>query len=240
MILSKQNLQTVNITRVDSAVPALDNVHIAEDGSTIGVGGKMTIAVAPVKEDVKHKIQNIITEAGAGGMTISADTVRHILKDMPADKQFGGLLEHCNIEKINDEECRITLTDGKRKRNIVGKIYRREYVPYRPLFKVAMEVCVNGTSRRIVLNLKRLLLLLQTIEKVAPDTSGDSPVWIEFTDSDYIIVRGINMITGQRAIGVMSSFTGTEGKWLEPDEWERSFVDAPRPVVKHKIKHKIK
>ena len=48
------------------------------------------------------------------------------------------------------------------------------------------------------------------------------------------------MVTGQRAVAVMSQYEGTEGKWLELDEWEKSFVEKEK-VIKHKtIKHKIK
>lgn len=239
MIISKQNLQAVHVTKVDKSVPALDNVHIAKDGSTAGIGGKMVVVVSPVEGEIKDKITNILPEKGKGGLTISADTVRHILKDMPADRQFKGLLEHCNVERLEGNECRITLTDGKRRRNVVGKVYRREFLPYEKVIKTAMETCSTTGGKRIVLNLKRMLLLLSTIEKVAPDTSGDSPVWIEFTDQNYIIIRGINMVTGQRTIGVMTPYEGAEGKWLDPNDWELSFLDKPKILkTKKKIKHK--
>jgi len=239
MIISKQNLQVVHVTRVDSNIPALDNVHIAEDGSTIGTGGRMAVIVSPVRDDVKEKLDNILPESGKDeSLTVSADTVRNLVKDLPADKQFKGLLEHCNIKRNpeNDHECRVMMTDGKRRRNITGRLYRREYVPYKSLFKKAIDSGSKNESVRLVLNLKRLLLLLSTIEKVAPDTSGDNPVWVEFTKENYIIIRGINMISGQRTIGIMSPYTGTEGKWLEPDAWERSFTDENKQSVKHKKK----
>jgi len=240
MIVSKSNLQVVNVTKLDKNIPALDNVHLAEDGSTVAIGGKMALVVSPVDDKAKKKIENVIEDEGAGGITISSDTVKQIIKDMPADRKFGGLLEHCNIKKLgNGTDVRVTTTDGKRKRSIVGKLFDKDFLPYRELFKVAIEKSNSGDSKRIVLNLKRLLILLQTIEKVAPDTSGDNPIWIEFTDNDYVIIRGVNMITGQRCVGVMNSYKNTEGKWLEVNEWERSFLYSKKLKKKLKIKRKV-
>lgn len=239
MIISKANLQTVHTTKVDKNIPAIDNVHVAEDGSTIGIGGKMMIAVGPVKDEVKKKLKNVLPEKGGGGLTINSDTVKDVIKNIPADKQFYGLREHCNVEKDGDEVL-VTMTDGKRKKRTRGKLFPREFLPYKSLVKQAMETSKSGNSVRIVLNLKRFILLLQTIERVAPDTTGENPVWIEFTEKNYIIIRGLNMINGQRCIAIMSPYEGTEGKWLDLDEWELSFLEDEKQVKESKVKHKKK
>ena len=245
MIISKANLEAVHTTKVDKNIPAIDNVHVAEDGSTIGIGGKMMLAVSPVKKEVKLKLNNVLQEKGKGGISIGSETVKAVIKSLPADRQFSGLLEHCNVERSKDDDTqvKITMTDGKRQKSIVGRLYTREFLPYKKLMRDAMTASSmgnEGKSLRLVLNLKRLLLLLQTIEKVAPDTSGDNPIWIEFTDKDYIVLRGLNMVTGQRVVGVMSPYEGTEGKWLELDEWEKSFIEDEKPkILKSKVKHKI-
>lgn len=258
MIVSKSNLQAVMVTKVDSKIPAIDNVHIAEDGSTIGIGGKMMLAIGPVKNEVKKKLGNVLKEQGEGGLTISSETIKEAIKNIPADRKFAGLLEHCNVERIDDTEVVVTMTDGKRNKKIRGRLYTRPFLPYKTLMKNAMETSGQGKSLRLVMNLKRLILLLQAIEKSAPDTSGDNPVWIEFTEQNYVILRSVNMVTGQRCVGIMSPYEGIEGKWLDLDEWEQSFLEdesskkaeRSRPVgtkVKHKkkpvkveVKHKVK
>lgn len=239
MIISKQNLEAVNITKVDKNVPALDNVHIAEDGSTIGIGGRMFVVISPVSIKLKQKISGILDEHGDGGFTVSADTVRGILKDIPSDRKFQGLLEHCNIEQ-EDGLCKIAIpTDGKRKKEVTGRLYPKDYLPYKKIVHDAVKECMNETGHKIVLNLKRLILLLTTIEKIAPDSGADLPVWIEFTKDNYIVIRGINVKTGQRVIGVMQPFTGTEGKWLEPDDWEMSFIEDEKSQKKVMTKNKV-
>jgi len=243
MIISKANLEVVHATKVDKNIPAIDNVHIAEDGSSIGIGGKMMIAVSPVKREVKEKLKNVLPEKGQGGLTISSETVRSVLKSIPADRQFAGLLEHCNVERLKNDasSAKITMTDGKRQRSVMGKLYTREFLPYKNLLRNAYSCSARSEKEggmRLVLNLKRLLLLLTTIEKVAPDTTGENPVWIEFTKQGYIVIRGVNMVTGQRAVAVMSQYEGTEGKWLELDEWEKSFVEKKK-LIKHKKKKRL-
>lgn len=256
MILSKQNLFAVHCTKADDKIPALNNVHIAKDGSTVGIGGKMFLSVSPISEKVRKKIGNIFEERGTipeKGLTVTADSVKDVLKSIPADRAYGGLLEHCNIEPVKDDErkCRFTMTDGKERTSKTGKLYTRAYLQYKTLFAEAMKTCTateeaTPGNKRIVLNLKRLIVLLDAIAQVAPDSSGDNPVWVEFTKDNYLIIRAINMTMDQRAIGIMMPFTGVEGKWLEPNEWERSFLpSAPVNNVKHKkqlitktIKHK--
>lgn len=262
MLISKQGLMVVHTTKADDKLPALNNIHIAKDGSTVGIGGKMMLAVSPISDKVKKKIANVFEECGEipdKGLTVNADSVKDILKNIPADRKYGGLLEHCNIEPVKGDErkCRFTMTDGKERTTKTGKLYTRAYLEYKKLFAEAMKTCTADEettpgNKRIVLNLKRLRVLLEAIEEVAPDTSGDNPVWVEFTKDNYIIIRAINMSMDQRAIGIMMPFTGVEGKWLQPNEWERSFEDSKMTKmwnregvrnVKHKksakvIKHK--
>jgi hypothetical protein len=258
MIISKQGLMVVHTTKADDKIPALNNIHIARDGSTVGIGGKMFLAVSPISDKVRKKIGNIFEEKGTipdKGLTVNADSIKDILKYIPSDRAYGGLLEHCNIEPIKDDErkCRFTMTDGKERTSKTGKLYTRAYLEYKRLFAEAMKTCTADEeatpgNKRIVLNLKRLIVLLEAIAQVAPDSSGDNPVWVEFTKDNYIVIRAINMTMDQRAIGIMMPFTGVEGKWLEPNEWERGYLPSVRndnkdKVMKHKqrtIKHKRK
>ena len=269
MLISKQGLMVVHTTKADDKIPALNNIHIAKDGSTVGIGGKMFLAVSPISDKVRKKIGNIFEEKGTipdKGLTVNADSVKDILKSIPADRTYSGLLEHCNVEPIKDgaegaddtpRKCRFTMTDGKERTSKTGKLYTRAYLEYKRLFAEAMKTCTLNEeatvgNKRIVLNLKRLIVLLEAIAQVAPDSSGDNPVWVEFTKDNYIVIRAINMTMDQRAIGIMMPFTGVEGKWLEPNEWERGYLPSVRndnkdnkdKVIKHKqidkVKHKHK
>ena len=237
MIVSKQGLRVVEVTKADSKVPVLDNVLIEKDGTCVGSNGKSILMVSPVKPETEDSLNNVLQKTGRAKMVVSADTVKQLLKDLPADKQFGGLLEHCDIER-QGQGCKVRLTDGKRRRSFQGKLYPRDYLPYRKIVEPALS---SRDGQKVVLNLKRLLALLSSIEKICPDTTGESPVWVEFSDGQ-IILRGLNHINGQRCIGIMSTYKGIEGRWLEPDDWEKSYLqgDASIPLTKHKKKGIVK
>ena len=231
MIISKQGLRVVEITTADNKVPVLNNVLIEEDGTCVGSNGKSILMVSPVKQETEDALKNVLNKTEKAQMVVSADTIKQVLKDIPADKQFGGLLEHCDIEK-QEGECRVRLTDGKRRRSFQGKLYPRKYLPYKKIVQPALS---SRDGRKVVLNLKRLLALLSTIEKICPDTTGESPVWVEFTN-EQIIVRGLNNTNGQRVIGIMSTYKGIEGRWLDPDAWEVGLSQGEITIPLQKVK----
>jgi len=231
MIISKQGLRVVEITKADNKVPVLDNVLIEEDGTCVGSNGKSILMVSPVKPDTEESLKNVLNKTGRARMVVSSDTIKQVLKDLPIDKQFGGLLEHCDIEK-QGQGCQVRLTDGKRRRSFQGKLYPRDYLPYRKIVEPALSA---RDEMKVVLNLKRLRAMLDAIEKICPDTTGESPVWLEFTEGQ-IVVRGLNNTNGQRCIGIMSTYKGIEGQWLRPDAWEDMYTQGKDtvPLTKHK------
>lgn len=226
MIVNKNALMVVHTSRADKNVPVLDNVHIEPDGTCIGSSGKTVLMVSPVNEQVKEKLTEtkILRDSKSRPMTIPAETIRTIIKDLPADKKFGGLLEHCNI-KGDGDECRVELTDGKRKRSFEGKLYPKDYIPYEKLIGPALKRTEEEEDgMRVVLNKKRLLHLLDCINKIAPDSSDDDPIYVSFTERGDIVLRGENYKTGQRFIACMWAYTGGEGEWLELNEWEEKYA----------------
>jgi len=247
MIVSKTNLLPVHVTRADSKVPMLDNVMVAADGSSVGSSGRSLVVVSPVEDKVRDKLKTILADNGHEDIILSADTVKEILKVMGSDKHYGGLLEHCNVERQGEEEVKVTFTDGKRTKTIAGRRYTRKYVPYQNVVRQAVDSAAKRSLRTVV-NLKRLLHLLETIDKMCPDKTGESPVWMEFGGEGEIIVRAVNFVNEQRVIGIMGAYQGTEGKWLDYTEWEGSFLDKGKrgphgetlEVVKHKRKAESK
>lgn len=230
MILSRANLEVVNVTKLDEKVPELDLVHVTKRGTTVACGGRSMIAVSPVRKEMKRKISAVLKEYGAGGFTFSAGTAREALKDLGKDKDYGGLLEHCNAaQKPDDGEVRFRMTDGKRKRSVAGKLYERVWLPWKKVMRAGLQ---GRESRRIVVNLKRLIALLNTLDRVASGGTGaEVPVYVEFMrhkgvgkehSAEQIVLRVLNRKTKQRAIGIMGSYSVVEGQWLEKDKWERS------------------
>jgi len=221
MIISKSSLQVLLVTKNDK-IPVLNNIHIREDGTTIGSNGKTILAVSPVGAEVRNTLKDRIGDDPlSSAITVAEETAKDVLKNIPKDTQFKGLLEHCNV-KIDPESDRgveFTMTDGKRPKVIKGKRWMRDYIQFEDVFK---RVAATRKEVKIVLNRRRLMSLLDAIDKACPDSTGNSPVYIEFSDQNDIIVRCVNYVNGQKVMGVMQSYKGIEGQWLEEGEWERS------------------
>lgn len=235
-ILSKANLQVVTISSAEKAIPALNNLRVESDGTTVAANGRVVLAVSPVKEKTKESVIIDETQLPEEGCTVPAETVRDVIKNMPKDTNFGGLLEHCDLS-VKDTKGQFLMKDGKKPIKIGGSLYRHEYVKYREILGNALK----GTllSSRVVLNLKRFKSLINALDKVCPDSSGETPAFIEFTPNDDIVVRAVNPTNGQRAVAVMSSYKFAEGQWLEHSEWEENFYRNLKQLEPKKKKLKL-
>lgn len=216
MILSRHNFLIENTTRVDKDIPALANVHITEDGATVATNGQSVIAVSPVHKTRKEKYP-IEESQTIGESTIPVETVKEVLKHVVKDNQFQGILEHFDFNNSGGN-ANFQFTDGKRRSSMQGKLYPRKYVNYKAVFENAFK---KKESTRVVLNIRRLLALLETVQETCGSSSRDAVAFIEFTSDNDVILRAENSITRQRICAIMSSYKGIEGEWLTETEWEK-------------------
>jgi len=217
LILNKSSLLIVGLCTADKNISVLNTVRIEPDGTTVAANGRTLLLVSPLNDEVKKQVPLRETEKSLGdGVTLSADGVNEVLKLLPRDTLFGGLLEHCNVEESVEDShsVAVEVTDGKRKKILYCPKYRGQFLEYKEAVKESLN---KKVVYRTILNRKRLSLLLKVIDQVCPDSTGESPVFIEFAEDGELIIKGINYRTGQRAIGFMSNY---RGNWLEESPWE--------------------
>ena len=218
MIISKASLEVKAVIKNDK-IPVLNNIHITEDGTVIGSNGKTILLISPVGKEVRDALSpRIGDDKLEQSLTISEEAILDVYKNIPKDSKFKGLLEHCNVNPVGDASVEFKMTDGKRPKMIKGRRWTREYINYQD---VLSRVHSMKKSVRVVLNRKRLLGLLEAVDKACPDSTGSSPVYLEFSEDNDIIVRAINYSNSQRALGIMQSYKGAEGDFLDEDEWEK-------------------
>ena len=238
MIIGKTNLLVVGVTADDKRIPVLDNVFIAKDGSTVGSNGRVILLVSPVnesmKEDVPIKDSGIISDGS--GIALDSKTVKETIQTMPRDTMFGGLLEHCNIKERADESIEVITTDGHRERKILGRKWPRDYIKYCDIVGEVFKEAEEHDSKQVVLNLKRMLSLLVTINKICADTSGETPVYLEITKEGSIILRATNRKTEQDIMGIMTAYRETEGKWKIQSDWEMSLIPKKTTIKRRLFK----
>jgi len=225
MILNGSNLKIVDIVKVDKAIPMLNNIHVDSDGITSAIGSKIMLVMSAVRGVTADKVSQMHGWiARRFSLTIPANSVKEVLKNIPKDSQFSGLLEHVELDSLG----KFKLSDGRQQRTIKCIPWKKDYPDWRKIWKEQKSKSVI----RAVYNRKRLLLLLQTMEKVCEDTSGYSPVWLEVSADNTITLRAVNMKTGQKALGLVGAYEGREADWLSDEEFELKKKPLPKKRAK--------
>jgi hypothetical protein len=223
MILSKAALQLVELTTPDKDVPVLDCVCIEPSGIVVACNRMMTAAVLPIGVEVQKNVP--LEDSGRlhTQMVLTSASVRSILKIIPKDRLFHGMLEFCDI----DENGNVTVTDGRQKHLIKVSPVKVKFIQYRDEFRAALcaydnwintgvEHPVGGT--KAIINRKRFKAFVDTLEKVCPYDGNFSPIWIDFSSSDYVVARAKNEITGQQVTAIIPR---SAGEWIMIDKSER-------------------
>jgi len=227
MIFSKQNLWVVDLTKNDKSIPALDNVHFTKEGLTIGTNGMAVIAVGPVHDNMlKHVI--IRHSPLPQDLTISSETVKEVLKNIPRDTKYSGVTEHVDLSD-KSFSLHTGKTGGEKKIGI--KTYNREYANFQDVFKRAFS---KPTEIKTAINLRRFISVLETLDKICPDSAQNSAAFIQFTKDNDLIIRCENPKTKQKAIAVMKSYSGVESRFPKLEDWERKLSGVRKLIKKMK------
>lgn len=208
------------LPRPDADIPSMNNIHILEDGTSIGTNGMSCLFVSPVKKAVRKLLRELIPEKDCGSVTLPINFVKDILKALPPDKKYNGMTEHGSMEEAEHGDVYIHTTDGTNESRMHGRTYRRPFRLHIPFLKSIRKR--NGA--RAIVNLTRLLILLQSIDAIIKTSDDEVPVFIEFTDKGSLIIRGLDPVTGQRVMGIMNQYDYDEQHWLEENKWERDLV----------------
>lgn len=225
MIVSKNALQVVHTTAAEKGIPILDNVHIDSDGSVVGSNRESVVVVSPLDEKFKKEL--VIQEEISEELSLSGETIRDIIKFIGTDKKFKGLLDHTDIKRVDNYTGQAVCHDGKRSKVIQTKVYPHPYYDYKSLIQNVFE---KRSKVRLVLNRKRFLNLLQTINKICGDSGDFSAIFLEFTENNDLIVRAENNVSKQRVIGVSRGFK--TDKWMRLSKWEEELTGGLKFVRK--------
>ena len=225
MILSKANLLPIGLVKKEGDA-RLNTLHITKEGSTVAINSNGLIAVSPVAQEVRKSLKFYADKEITGNNqgTITAETVKNVLKYMPKDILYKGLLEHTDF---NQGEFKIN--DGKRTHSVKGNIFSRKYIDYKKFLKT---VGAEKEETKVTLNLKTLLLTLNNLDKITQNTTNDNPVYLTITEKGHLIFRSENYRTNQRVIAVTKSYKGEEETWLKMNFWEKKILGKLEGIVK--------
>jgi hypothetical protein len=233
MILSKIALQLVALTGKNKSAPVFDYICIEPDGTVVATNGRVLSLVSPVADTIKAKVpltKKDNADCFGERILLTSEAVRTILKAIPKDTQFKGLLEHCSIwlDSEGSTTVKVQVTDGRRTSDLTLRRINSEYITYEKVLKEASEsrLMVGTDNIQCVLNRKRMSLLVDALDKVCPYDGEFSPIYWEFTKRGHVIVRAQNELTKQRMFSVFGKAEWQDGEWVEWDEWEKHICNV--------------
>jgi hypothetical protein len=224
MVVSKSALKVSALSKHDKSIPGLDSISIENDGTVVAGARNIFVAVQGVEEKVTKNIP--ISDSGPSEAVISSEFARKVCDSIENDKVFKGKLEFADV-RVVDDKVEFTLHDGRRESIVRGAKSGEEWVPWRSVFHNAGQ----PYPQVAILNRARLKVLLDVLDKIAPESGDETPVYLQFTDAHNIVLRAKNYNTGQRVLGIMTNYFG---KFPEDSEWEKEILRKPKrkPRVK--------
>lgn len=220
MILNKSNLEVLRVNQSDKNQQGLNLLHVAKDGSTVAANSRSMVIVSPVKEELKTSIP--LEESKGEGGNLAPLHVKEILKGIPNDTKFKGLLEHCDVNfNLSGHKTVATTTDGKIAKSLSFSKVKQPFINFKQMLK---RVVKGKPKAKVIVNRRRLLDLLNAMEKIAPDRSKETPVYIEVRDNG-LVLKCDNRSTKQRIFSVITSY---QGEFVEEIPWEQGLRQKKR------------
>jgi hypothetical protein len=203
-IYSKANLEPYRLAACDRET----FVEFLSDGRSVGANKRSVLIVGAVAPKVRGVVPVAKDGEGiAGECTLGVDACKKLAAALPADKLFGGLLEHLRLDATGGlgSEVKAQTTDGRRTTDHTMKDAGRR-LPATVIEQV--EVTVSACNAPAVLNGKRLEVLLTALRKACPDRSGETPVWLWQDSKGNVVLGTVDYKTGQAAAGAMRAYSG--------------------------------
>ena len=231
MIFSKDSLKVIGIIQKDKAVKILNNVLFTKTGIIIAACRNVIIGIDPIDYTIKsnlHLKENNLVE----DILLSSENVKKILSVLPNDTLFKGLLEYFDLylnKKTNKIEIR--LHDGSQEHLIILNRIIDNFIPFKDVFyNTFNSINKNGYNAgdgRIKINLSRLNIVIETIERLTDDKTGEMPLYISIIKNGVnkqLIIQSINIKTGQKIIAISSLVEfNTVTDWIKESKIQKNF-----------------
>lgn len=213
MIISKSALQIANLC-VEESGP-LSYVCIEPDGKVVAGNDSVMAAVSSSPAEVRRMVPMDDWEE-RGRILLTAKTTKELIKRIPADKQFKGILEHVAIAPVagNRSKAIVRYTNGMTvSEDMIPRKPDDRWIEYRSMFAAMMKVPEGYAQlRRFVVNRKRLSMLILAMDRVCAYDGKFAVTGIEFSASGAVVLRAFHELLGLKMIAV------TMGE-VNPEMW---------------------
>lgn len=226
MILSKSALAAAALI---AAVDKPETVYLI-DGACYAVNRKAWLLLSPIAEETLRAVP--VIDSGNCTTAISAEALRQVLKLLPKDTLFKGLLEHADVRVLGGARTlEWTVSDGRRSHSMHCAAEQMDVSLITALrTEWATRWQTAEPARVSALNLKRLKLLLDALQQAGCSLSGEEPCWTRCCADGTVLMRAINHATHLRALGLCMGYDAEEGASAPLSAWERTLFERKQPT----------
>lgn len=219
MIISKNALQLILLCSPDRAKAAFNCLCLEPNGAVAASNSQVYGWVSPLSAEKRKLVPLDDTPVGER-IVLSADTVANVIKAIPKDTQFKGLLEHVDIElpEPGGMGVNIHIADARQRHVIHQRRVSFTYPNYAQVFREAW-VAADHSGVPLCLNRKRLGNVMAVADKVCSYDGSFAPTWWHMCHDGTVIMRTVNELTDQRLICV---FSASEADTLPLDDTEQA------------------
>ncbi len=241
MILSRANLQVLDVASRDPKDRELYQVHVGRDGCTVASDGAVLMGV----EGMSGRPSALPTFSGEqeaeavvrreDGVGIPPAVAHQARRDLPkgALALELGFVALTKVEEGRGGGVELTSTDLTRHLKVEGRKARGRFPEW---VKVLRQMRPPGEAvHRVCVDRRSLVRLLKAFDGAAPDPEGAIFLEVPVGGKGGVVLRARNVQTGQAVIGMCLPL-GTRGEWLEMTAWERGVFGEKLKPVKRKRK----
>ncbi len=199
MIFSKAALSLVELCSPDKDIPVLSCLCVEPTGVVVAMNRLIIAAVLPMP--ISKQAELPIKSSGRILRTtlFAADAIRGVIKAIPRDRKFAGMLEYCDISG----EGFVKVYDGKITSSLEIHPIKLTYIDYRTEFREAMLHAGNPPPQCVTFNRKRFKVFVDVMEKVCSYDGDFSPMYLDYSSSDYVVARVYNERTEQWVVALL-------------------------------------
>jgi hypothetical protein len=222
MRITRANLLVKEVASTDKNDPAISGVHVAQDGTTVSANGRMLMAVEPV-QGLPFPDVGVEPKIGKEGITIPLNVVDKALSNLPKDKRAA--MQQAAITKATSSAVQLTTIGKSQEDRVTGRPLPHRFPEWEGVLAEARK---RAKVTRVCINRRDLIDLLSAMDKACPDPGNRNAIFLELGgERDPLLVRAMNLQTGQHAVGLMSPLD-TDGQWMPESDWETEILSGKR------------
>lgn len=235
MLINKAMLAgALEVCRTDKEFPILNTVLIDTDGTICAMNKMVLYAAEPVLKSVSERVPLPAKDMLRDRIVLSSEMATELLKMIPTDKVFKGLLEHASVDFADStgSELNIVIKDGQHTKSVKMHALNVQWPDWKKVF-VETKKHVSA-AQNFVYNRKRLEASVAAV-RASCNYQGDfAAIFSEYScvnGGNRMLWKCVNELTGQTVV-IVSNLAEIQQVNNVVGTWEKSLYQNKLKLVR--------